>query len=131
MSTTELRCSLKWIRSVWASALVSTTIILELRSFFHAESLAGDDYLIDKWYGLDADVGSSEASITVSENTRLVWLTFKKKKVSVSFSGTDNNKDGRVTATVNGSTINSGALVEKGTVVLFTANAKTGYEADR
>ena len=37
--TTELRCSLKWIRSVWASALASTTIILELRFFFHAEAL--------------------------------------------------------------------------------------------
>ena len=43
MSTIELRCSLKWIRSVWASALASTTIILELRSFFHAEALPYDD----------------------------------------------------------------------------------------
>ena len=39
LSTTELRCSLKWIRSVWASALVSTMMSLELRSFFHAEAL--------------------------------------------------------------------------------------------
>ena len=46
MSTIELRCSLKWIRSVWASALASTTIILELRSFFHAEALG--KYLLAK-----------------------------------------------------------------------------------
>ena len=45
MSTTELRCFLKWIRSVWASALVSTTIILELRSFFHAEALAWKKFI--------------------------------------------------------------------------------------
>ena len=46
MSTTELRCFLKWIRSVWASALASTTIILELRSFFHAEALSSKDTLL-------------------------------------------------------------------------------------
>ena len=39
MSTIELRCFLKWIRSVWASALASTMMSLELRSFFHAEAL--------------------------------------------------------------------------------------------
>lgn len=88
---------------------------------------AGDDYLIDKWYGLDAAAGSAEASITVNENTKPVWLTFKKKTVTVSFSGADAN--GTVTATVNGKPINSGDSVEKGSVVLFTAEAKTGYEA--
>jgi len=47
LSTTELRCSLKWIRSVWASVLVSTTIILELSSFFHAEAMVVGGKYID------------------------------------------------------------------------------------
>ena len=54
MSTIELRCFLKWIRSVWASVLASTTIILELRSFFHAEALGFGGNPIEKesWWKL-------------------------------------------------------------------------------
>ncbi len=90
------------------------------------------DYEIERWTVDGNPVTETGATLTRSISAPVtVTVRFKKKSYPVNFRIENGNEHGSVTAKVDGKTILTGAQVEKGKTVTFTAAPTEGYEIER
>ena len=89
-------------------------------------------YVVDLWYlndqPIDASKGKTSQTITISENSKIRITFATKPKQTVTYTA---STGGTIQGTLLGTAFDSGAKLDEGSYIIFTATPDKGYEVDQ
>ena len=89
-------------------------------------------YVVDLWYlndqPIDASKGKTSQTITISANSKIRITFATKPKQTVTYTA---STGGTIQGTLLGTAFNSGAKLDEGSYIIFTATPDEGYEVDQ
>ena len=105
---------------------ISTNTNVRVGKVVKFTASANTGYDINAWTGsgLSGTATSTTRDLTVGASDQTVSVSFKKKTYTVTITQPSN---GSISATKNGTTISTGATVEHGDKLIFTATPAAGY----